>query len=172
INLRPRPAELQLPCEGEPGDLLAISHDDAPLVGASLWFCVKGGSNHVNPAVWVRLAYDYTLTCGNEVPLPPQEGRGDPVSGGHALSTWPNRAESVHAVLTPPWRSGSPPDKPCGPAPTMSAVTGETDGQHAQGDLPIPEQIRLDQGVRLMTSAPNLSDCVCWSKSLKIELTG
>ena len=79
INFRPhyRKEGPTLPCEGEVGDIYVFSpldegELDKSVSGvASIWFCVKRAESDGRNAVWARVKFDGTVTCGMNPPLPP-----------------------------------------------------------------------------------------------------
>jgi hypothetical protein len=78
VHLRPLFETTQLPCDGQPGDLLAISplrdgEPDGSAQGvASLWFCTRARDRE-RAATWARVAFDGIATCEQPtIPNPPQ----------------------------------------------------------------------------------------------------
>jgi hypothetical protein len=77
VNLKPSFLPT-LPCAAEAGDLIVITEvpegqdDDSPQGGASLWFCIKAGTEQ-RPAIWARVSFDGIATCAPSLPATPQD---------------------------------------------------------------------------------------------------
>ena len=77
INMKPEYETVEVPCEGQVGDLVVLSPlrdqepDPSPLGLASLWFCTKS-SGREGPAVWQRVTFDGYAQCDVRVGPPPQ----------------------------------------------------------------------------------------------------
>lgn len=79
VNIKPAYETVEVPCEGQVGDLFVMSRlredepDGTPLGLASLWLCTKSSDREGRRAIWQRVTFDGYAQCDAPVGPPPQD---------------------------------------------------------------------------------------------------